>query len=85
VVVAKNILGVIKRNAVLWVGSGGRRDDLNIRVRSLDGLVEQGEAVVAVRVPATGVAGKPVLVTDFDVVEGEWLRVPEFRTTLAPR
>lgn len=84
VVVAKNILGVVKGDAVFWIGSGGRRNDLNIGVRSLDCLVEEGKAVLAVRVPATRIAGEPILVTDFDVVEGEWLRVSEFGTTLAP-
>ncbi|KFH43673.1 hypothetical protein ACRE_055500 [Hapsidospora chrysogenum ATCC 11550] len=63
-------------------GAGG--DDGDVRVGGVDGLEEEREAVVLVRLPAFLAAGEPVLVADLDVAQGEGLRVAELGAAGAP-
>jgi hypothetical protein len=84
VVVAKGVSWIVEGYAVLWIAGSSRCNDLDVRISGLDCIVEQWEAVLAVRIPAARVASEPVLVTDFDVVQSEGFGVSEFSATLAP-
>jgi hypothetical protein len=83
-VVTQSVGRIIKRLAILWVTSSGRRNDLDVGICGLDRVVEHWETIFAVRLPATGVASKPVFVADLDVVEGKRLGMSELSATLAP-
>jgi hypothetical protein len=50
----------------------------------VDGLEEHGETVLLIRVPATGVSSKPILVSNLNVGEAERLGVTELGTSLTP-
>jgi RNase P/RNase MRP subunit p29 len=95
VVVSKNTLGVgnhvgsvveLESDRVnsTRVAGGSRANDLDVRVSLGDGIVERLEAELLVRVPAIGVTGQPILVTDLDVVEFVRLRVTKLSTACTP-
>jgi hypothetical protein len=69
---------------VVTVGGSTRRDDSNVRIGLVDSLHEQGETVLLVGVPSGSATGKPVLVTNLDVLQREGLRVTQLSTTSTP-
>lgn len=66
------------------VAGRSRANDLDVRVRLRDGIVEHLEAVLLVRVPSIRVASQPIFVADLDVVESVRLRVTELSTASTP-
>ncbi|KAI6772959.1 hypothetical protein HG530_003917 [Fusarium avenaceum] len=87
-VVVTNTRGRNIKASILLVTNGvdgcTRGDDGKIRVGLVDGLEEHGEAVLLVRVPATGVSSKPIFVSNLDVGEAERLGVAKLSTSLTP-
>jgi hypothetical protein len=66
------------------ISSRARRNNGNVIVDVGDGLEEQGEAVLLVTLPSSGITREPVFVSNLDVVKLEWLWVTKFGSTLAP-
>lgn len=61
------------------VEDGARRYNSNVRVLSIDSLEEHGEPILLIRLPTCGPTSKPIFVSDLNVVDRPWLRIPERR------
>ena len=66
------------------VEDGGRGDDLNVGVLLVKGVEEHLEPILLVRVVCRRPPGKPILVSNFNVVHGPGLRVTKRGTDGTP-